>query len=169
MFLEKYIIAYETTNRHSDSSTFLLKIVYTVLVRGCYRFTHGSYGQSPRQATIYIHVHFLSPLSAEACLLSIRVWRVSHAGEGETIYRPKWSVLGCFFCRTVNSCVGELLIKCGVHIGLGEQEWFRDTSWLSPASTGGSYGHTPVSLAFLSSNTGAVHSVTSDSLWLHGP
>ena len=73
MFLEKYIIAYETTNRHSDSSTFLLKIVYTVLVRGCYRFTHGSYSQSPRQATIYIHVHFLLPLLAEACLLSIRV------------------------------------------------------------------------------------------------
>ena len=161
MFLEKYIIVYETTNRHSDSSTFLLKIVYTVLVRRCYRLTHGSYSQSPRQATIYIHVHFLSPLGRGLLAEHQGMKGLSHRWRGNRIYRWKWSVLGCFFCRTVDSRVGELLVKCGVHVGLGEQEWFRDTSWLSPASTGSSYGHTLVSLACLSSNTDAVHSVMS--------
>ena len=55
----------------------------------------------------------------------------------DRIYIDKrWAVLGCFFSRTVNSCVGKLLIKRGIHVGLEEQEWFRDTGSLPPASLG---------------------------------
>lgn len=87
--LEKYIIAYETTNRHSESSTFLLKTVYTVLVESeCTIDSHTEvlWRKSQTDSNLYTCPYSMSPLWAEAGWLGIQVSRVSHASERETEY-----------------------------------------------------------------------------------
>ena len=157
MFLEKYIIAYETTNRHSDSSTFLLKTVYTVLIEsegtidshtGVLRWM----SQTDRQQSIYTSIFYVTSLDRGLLAWHQVLKGLSCRWRGNRIYSWRWSVLGCFFGRTVDSRVGKLPIKRGIHIGLEEQEWFRDTNWLSPASVRGSYSNTLVSLACFNSN-----------------
>lgn len=71
-YLEKYIIAYETTNGHSEFSPFLLKTVCTVpcRVRVCCSFTHGSSCESPRHPAVYtLHCSRLLPWHRLACCL----------------------------------------------------------------------------------------------------
>lgn len=81
-YLEKYIIAYETTNRHSDFSTFLLNSIYSsIRVRVYYKFTHrGFCDESSRHTAIYIHFSILCHLSWQrlACFLGMKgvsCWR----------------------------------------------------------------------------------------------
>ena len=86
---------------------------------------------SPSQRVLQIHTRVLESKSQASdnlytCPFSVtslgRGLLAEHQGmkglsrrwRGNRIYRWKWSVLGRFFCRTVDSRVGELLIKCGV-------------------------------------------------------
>lgn len=107
------------------------------------------------QTQQYIYTHFYIPRhlcwQSLACLLGIR--GLTCQGRGNITYKWMWFVLGCFFGRAVDPSVGKLLIERGIHIGLGQQEWFRHTGSLSTASAMGRYSHTPVSLTPFSSNT----------------
>lgn len=96
--------------------------------RGHYRFTHRGLTVNvlDRQQSIYTSLFHVTSLD--------RGWLAWHQGlkglscrwSGNRIYSWRRSVLGGFFGRTVDSRVGKLLIKRGIHIGLEEQEWFRD-------------------------------------------
>lgn len=87
-----------------------------------YRFTHGGFcGGSPdTQQYIYTSIYYVTSLGKGllACFLGIKVSRVCHASEGEQNIAMKMVCLGCFLSRAVDSCVGELLIQRGVHVGL---------------------------------------------------
>lgn len=84
--------------------------------------TQGFLSWKSRRTAIYIHFYILCHLSGQKL-----AWHQGcSVNEGETIHT--WcAVLGRFFSRAVNSSIGELLIKRGVHIGLEEWEGFRDT------------------------------------------
>lgn len=126
--LEKYIIAYETTNRYSEFSPFWLKIVCTVLcrVRVCCRFTPGSSCESPRHTAVYTLHGSPSPLGTDSLAVSaLAVKCLSCPWRGDRIHRRWRPALGRFFSRAVDPCVGKLLIQRGIHVGLEEQEWLR--------------------------------------------
>lgn len=121
--------------------------------RGHYRFTHRGLTVNvlDRQQSIYTSLFHVTSLD--------RGWLAWHQGlkglscrwSGNRIYSWRRSVLGGFFGRTVDSRVGKLLIKRGIHIGLEEQEWFRDKLAQSCLRQGQLQSY-PVSLACFNSN-----------------
>lgn len=74
---------------------------------------------SQTHSTIYTLLYHIS-WQWVACLEQAS--RRARASEEKWQSCRKDSALGCFFSRTVNSCVGKLLIKCGVHVCL---KWER--------------------------------------------
>lgn len=151
-YLEKYIIAYETTNGHSEFSPFLLKTVCTVLcrVRVCCSFTHGSSCESPRHPAVYTLQCSPSPPLAQARLLSWR-WlsRVSGAREGATEHTD-----GGGLPQAASSA--EQSIPAQVNFSYSvvfTQVWKNKSGSEAAASTGASHSNSLLTFACFYSNT----------------
>jgi hypothetical protein len=81
--------------------------------------TVGEGAEGPRHTAIYIHIY----------TRLYHILAISRASEKEMRgWRRPHSALGSFLSRAVDSRVGKLLIKRGIHVGLEEREQFAHTS-----------------------------------------
>lgn len=154
IFLEKYIIAYETTNRHSDFSTFLLQTVYTVLVESkCTIDSHTGFRGHVPDIQQYIYIFISCVTSLGRVLLAFLASRVRHAGKEQHPIQTDVVCSKPLLLQSSRSRRRQTSHKAWYSRRSRKQEWFRDTGFLSPATAGGRNSQTRVSLTCFNSNT----------------